>query len=353
MYHPVLRDYRSRILYVMIWIIVIIVHIAYLTLKGNLPFGMALADSLIFNIVLAILIIPLWYPVYYYPWNKRRWYFTIAFHLILLSLLLFIWFSLGNLISWLFLGGNESYDNFFTIVPLWRVVEGALIYIVIMLIYYQYVYIEKLNEKVNNEIYLMRLIKDGELNLLKSQINPHFLFNGLNSVNSLIIKDSVKAQEMLVALSDYLRYTVLSHKKEASLLQEELENVERYLSIEKLRFGDKLNYEFKLEDACLSFKIPPMLLQPLFENAVKHGVYESMENVCIYLKCRVDSGFLFLEISNDFDPDGFSQKKGSGTGLKNVKERLRLFYGKEASLLINTEDKVYTITLKMPLDLDE
>jgi LytS/YehU family sensor histidine kinase len=247
------------------------------------------------------------------------------------------------------LGNDPEYAAFLKFSFLWKIIEGVLFYIVIILVYHICVYIERLNEKASNEIYLNKLVKDSELNLLKSQINPHFLFNGLNSVNALILKSPLQAQEMLIALSDYLRYTVSSIRKEISNLQEEIENIERYLSIEKLRFGEKLIYEFAIDPGCLSLRIPSMLLQPLFENAVKYGVYESTENVSILALARKEGDHLLFEISNDFDPENVKQRKGSGTGLKNTGERLRLFYGALASFRTRIEKGRFIVTLTIPV----
>ena len=205
-----------------------------------------------------------------------------------------------------------------------------------------------MNEKAVNEIRLNRLLKDGELNLLKSQINPHFLFNSMNSVNSLIIKNPEQAQKMLVALSDYLRYAVLATNSQYSHIAGEMENIARYLSIEQLRFGDKLHYEPDIDPSALSVEIPAMLLQPLFENAIKHGVYESLDTVRIVTKITKDSQYLNIELSNDFDEEGVSQKKGSGTGLQNIRERLRLLYGTSAAMQTKAEHGVFRVILKIP-----
>jgi LytS/YehU family sensor histidine kinase len=246
---------------------------------------------------------------------------------------------------------NAGYRRFLTISLYWKALEGMLFSTVAVLVYYLYVYVEQLNEKVANEIRLTRLIKDSELNMLKSQINPHFLFNGLNSVNSLVVIHPEQAQKMLVALSDYLRYAVLSTNNMYSHVADEMENIARYLSIEKLRFGEKLVYESDIDPECLTAEIPSMLLQPLFENAVKHGVYESLETVRIMARITRDSRYVNIELRNDFDTEGVSQKKGSGTGLQNIRERLRLLYGTNAAMQTKADNGVFTVMLKIPLIL--
>ncbi len=347
--HPIIRNYHSRMLYVGIWALITGAQTLAVTLTTGLPLGYALIDALVFNIILACCVIPLWYPISYNRWKDQQWHLNLNMHGVLVVLLLSFWLGVGYLLMHFLLGWNEAYIDFLKVSILWKIIEGLLFYIVVVLVYYLYIYVERLNEKANNEIHLTKLLKDSELNLLKSQINPHFLFNSLNSVNALIIKAPEQAQEMLVSLSDYLRYTVLATRQENANLQEEIENIERYLSIEKLRFGDKLDYTFDIAPDCLSVKIPSMLLQPLFENAIKHGVYESTETVCIAAKIHQSNDDVSIEISNDFDPENLSQRKGSGTGLKNIRERLRLSYGTAASLQTRIHEGKYTAILNIPM----
>ncbi len=349
MKHPFFRNHSSRVLYSSIWMLIFGIQTFTVFLSTDLSFGLALIDSLVFDAILAVCLFPVWYIVLFSRLEYKGIYVILLAHALLAFFVVWVWLGLGFGIMYLFFHGNASYFHFLKASVLWRLLEGVLIYVLLVLVYYLYTYIERLNEKLYNEIRLNNLLKDGELNLLKSQINPHFLFNSLNSVNSLIVKSPQKAQEMLVSLSDYLRYTVLATHQEMSVLQEEIENIGRYLAVEKLRFGDKLLYEFEISQDCLLVKVPSMLLQPLFENAVKHGVYESFQTVRIVAKAKQNAGLLQIEISNDYDTEGVGERKGSGTGLKNIRERLRLLYGNEASLQLRTEHNLFTAILKIPI----
>ena len=183
--------------------------------------------------------------------------------------------------------------------------------------------------------------------MLLSQINPHFLFNSLNSISSLTITDPEKARIMIVKLSEFMRYA-LSRKDERPVsLQSELENLRLYLDIEKVRFGDRLTTEENIEKDCLDIKIPVMLLQPLYENAVKHGVYESTESVRIITLAKIVNGYMEMTISNNYEP-GQSSAKGTGTGLLNVTRRLELSYGNNASLKTTRENGIYIVKLFIP-----
>jgi two-component system, LytTR family, sensor kinase len=128
---------------------------------------------------------------------------------------------------------------------------------------------------------LKSLVKEAELHALKSQINPHFLFNSLNSISSLTMTDPLKAQEMVINLSSLMRYSLKHDQVDKVPFSEELKNNQLYLQIEKVRFGNKFNAVFDIDDKCLNANIPNMILQPLYENAIKYGVYEATEPVDI------------------------------------------------------------------------
>jgi LytS/YehU family sensor histidine kinase len=231
----------------------------------------------------------------------------------------------------------------------YRIGTGVFIYGLIILTYYLFVSLSNLSEKSAKEAKLESLVKETELKMLRSQINPHFLFNSLNSISSLTITDPEKARDMVVKLSEFMRYALSRKDEQPVALQYELENLRLYLDIEKVRFGDKLITEDNIEKNCLDFKIPVMLLQPLYENAVKHGVYESTESVRILTSAKIIDGYIEIIISNNYDPAP-SLKRGTGTGLLNVSRRLEVFYGKKASIKTTRENGVYTVTIYIPKD---
>jgi len=320
----------------------------YLSAAG-LPLGYALVDSVVFCFLFACCVVPLWYPVRFTQWESRTWRFNLAAHLLLACAIVACWLLVGYSLCYMIGYKNADYLRFLNMSIMWKAFEGLVLYCISALVYYYSIHVEKLKEKTDNEAYLRRLLKDAELNMLKSQINPHFLFNSINSVNSLILRNSEQAQMMLVALSDYLRYSVLSSNSVYSCVADETDNIARYLSIEKLRFGDKLLYEPDIEPSSLDAKIPAMLLQPLFENAIKHGVCESLQTVRIAAKITKEGQNLIIRLSNDFDADGVSLKKSSGTGLNNIRERLRLLYGIAATMQAKVEDGVFMVVLKIPV----
>jgi LytS/YehU family sensor histidine kinase len=260
-----------------------------------------------------------------------------------------LWILITKFIMTSVIPEQNNYQSYWNTTFPYRVGTGVFIYGLIILTYYLFESLHNLSEKNAKEAKLESIVKETELKMLRSQINPHFLFNSLNSISSLTITNPEKARDMVVKLSEFMRYALSRKDEQPVSLQNELENLRLYLDIEKVRFGDKLTTEEIIESNCLDFKIPVMLLQPLYENAVKHGVYESTESVKIMTRAKVIDGYFEITISNNYDPAP-SLKRGTGTGLLNVTRRLELFYGNKASIKTSKENGIYTVTLYIPTD---
>jgi len=191
------------------------------------------------------------------------------------------------------------------------------------------------------------LARDAELKALRAQINPHFLFNSLNSIGALTSKDPAKAQEMCILLADFLRLTLGLGEKALVLLREEFELVQRFLAIEKVRFGDRLWVDAHVETQAQGCLVPPLILQPLVENAIIHGIAGLPAGGTVRLSAECRGGQLHLSIENSVDPDATPPRK-SGLGLRNVRQRLEARYGKEASMNTLAEEEFFRVTLSLP-----
>jgi LytS/YehU family sensor histidine kinase len=194
-------------------------------------------------------------------------------------------------------------------------------------------------------------IRKAQLNALKSQINPHFLFNSLNSIASLTLTNPEKAHNMIIALSDFMRYSLRKQQDEMVALEVELNNIGLYLQIEKIRFGNNLSYRFEVEPACSRHLIPNLILQPIFENAIKYGIYESSEPVEISLEARKQTGRMEIIVINDFDPMAGPQQ-GEGVGLTNTRDRLSLLYGSTTLLHTEQNKKQFKVKIIIPDQLE-
>jgi len=329
----------------MVWSIIIGAHFAVMHWYYQLPISISIADSLLFNVFFAFLGISLWYLVRY---NKSNQNFIVIFssHVVSSLLLIGFWLITGYMIL-KYAIDDVHYLSFLDSSFPWRIISGIFYYSAFVLVYYIVVYYQDIQEKIKQEASLKTLIKEVELNALKNQINPHFLFNTLNSVSSLTITSPKKAQEMIIKLSEYLRYSLSNEEQQITTLKTELANIKLYLEIEKIRFGNRLKFEFNYDEKTLRAKIPAMILQPLFENAIKHGVYESIETINVNFSGEVNENTLQVTLKNDFDKEA-KPTKGYGIGLKNTKERLYLIYKKNNLIKIEQIENTFRVYINIP-----
>lgn len=345
--NPILQSRSKLYLYLLAWVIVSVIQASILSVFFELDIDLAAIDSLVFNIVFLIFGLLIWYPVRYMPLSNRNIYSIVLNHLALGIVVIASWISSGFFLMKALMSGNEDIMERLILSVPYRIISGILLYMLILLVYYLIVYSNNLKEKIRNESRLQTLVREAELNMLKSQINPHFLFNSLNSVSSLTLKDPASAREMIIKLSEYLRYSLRHSETEKTLLKDEVDNIRRYLEIEKIRFGKRLNFTLTMDESAIDWPVPNMILQPLFENAIKHGVYESTEPVTIEMKAETSFDKLHIEIRNNFDSES-PVRKGAGIGLKNIRDRLLLLYDKEDLLMYQNEDKVFIVKLLIP-----
>ena len=189
--------------------------------------------------------------------------------------------------------------------------------------------------------------REAQLRALRAQLNPHFLFNSLNSINALVGGDPEGARRMCESLADFLRRTLALGARESVTLEEELSLVERYFAIERVRFGERLAVERSIEPDAERCLVPPLLLQPLVENAVKHGIAERLEGGTIRIAAQVRDGSLRLAVENEVDEDVVA-RPGQGVGLENVRRRLDAVSARDARLDTAREDGRFRVTLTLP-----
>jgi len=302
-----------------------------------------------FSISLPLLVISpsIWYIVKHVDIDKIGRLAAILHHTAVAIIFVAIWLSLTHIIhAWFYAPYTDEHP--IIIMPYyWMAFMLLAIYDYIVILYYSFVYYQKFKLKIENEADLKNLIKEAEINALKSQINPHFLFNSLNSVSSLTLIKPEQSRDMLVKLSTFLRYSLDQDLKELNTLSNEMENSRLYLEIEKVRFGERLLLDFDIDTEIENLKIPNLILQPIYENAIKHGVNESLEPVEIKTKAEKNKNNLHIQISNNFDKDAITTK-GQGIGLKNIQERLNLIYGRTDLLYVTKTESKFIVNLEFP-----
>jgi len=352
MRNPFLINRTYTITYIAAWILIAGIHATVLWLASGQELIVAVSDSLVFNVLFAGVALGLWYSIRYYDFNKSGFLEQLLNHLLIALIVLGVWLGSGYLILngiWL---DHADYHVFLVDSLTWRGLSGLSFYFLIILIYYLYMNSEDRKDRISKESSLKLQVKEAEIERLKAQINPHFLFNSLNSVSSLITSQPEQAREMLVRLSGFLRYALETRHNNITSFASEIENIRYYLEIEKARFGKRLQFDFIVPEECLKLTIPHMILQPLVENSIKHGVYESSEPVKIELKASCRGGeTLMVEISNDYDPET-PPRKGKGIGLINTRNRLFLAYNCENCLTVERTKNRFSIIMTIPQHLN-
>jgi signal transduction histidine kinase len=256
------------------------------------------------------------------------------------------------------LGENRFVFSIEAIVNSWssaRVIKRLLfslildtpIFFVWISIYILWHYIEFTNKEEIKKVKLETLIKELELKTIKSQINPHFIFNALNSIRALVDEDPQRARQAITELSNILRSSIQVDKVEVTSLEKELAIVKDYLALEYIRFADRLKIVYEIDPAILQNQIPPMMLQTLVENAIKHGLGKQPGSCMIKIIAKIEDHKLVLNVINT----GILQASESdGFGLQSTKERLNILYGGEALFEIyQCEDKQVTAKLVIPI----
>lgn len=206
---------------------------------------------------------------------------------------------------------------------------------------------KELLEVEGRETDMATLAREAELQKLQLQLQPHFLFNSLNSINALILVQPDQARQMVQQLSDFLRLTLNRADEPWVSLAQELEYLETYLAIEKVRFGHRLEVKLKIEETARTWSIPTLVLQPLLENAIKFGLYGTTGQIIIELTTGVKDSQLEIEITNPFDSD-MQPSSGSGFGLAGLQRRLYLIYARNDLIKTNAVENKFTVNLKLP-----
>jgi two-component system LytT family sensor kinase len=243
---------------------------------------------------------------------------------------------------------SEQFRQYGTLNKTIRASFGCFLFLLIWnLIYFTYHYIEKSRQEQLDKIRLQTLVKELELNTIKAHINPHFIFNALNSIRALVDENPERARQAITELSNILRSSMQAEKLETAPLERELNIVRDYLALEHIRFEDRLRVEYDIDEDTLDQPVPPMMLQTLVENAIKHGISKRIDGGTIKISSDFIADHHELKVRNtghlngNFNPDGF--------GLYSTQNRLMLLYGEKAHFEIrNNSDNMVEAIITMP-----
>jgi two-component system sensor histidine kinase AlgZ len=224
---------------------------------------------------------------------------------------------------------------------------GVALYLLAAALHYVIVAFEASREAERRALQFEIASREAELRALRAQIHPHFLFNSLNSINALIAAKPEEARQLSVRLADFLRRSLTVGSRETIPLAEELDLAEQLLSIERVRFGDRLSHVVVADDAARACLVPPLVLQPLVENAVTHGIAQMLDGGEIRIEADRRGEELRIAIVNPRDPES-PGRKGAGIGLQNVKRRLFALHANAAEVRVVPGDSSFRVELRLP-----
>ena len=326
--------------------------VMYLQVEA-IPFWVALIASANYNYLFGFVSIFIWLLCKKIPFDQTNKILFFSFHF-----LSAIFFSA----LWLFISYGFWYlsegERIFEQVDVkeiigWQFLFGMIQYFFVAGIFYTIIYHRNLKQKEMEQAELKILTRDAELKALKLQMNPHFLFNSLNSINALVTKDAALARKMIAQLSELLRMSLESHDKLLIPLKEELDLVHTYLAIEQMRFGEKMIVREDIEPGLLTKSFPAMLLQPLLENAVKHGIANTRSGGTISLSIQQDDQRIVGTVINETSDENIQSKttkNGNGISINNIRQRLDRMYGNNYRWQVDSSDKnKFKIEFEIPL----
>ncbi|MBF9251683.1 histidine kinase [Pontibacter sp. 172403-2] len=308
----------------------------------NLP--IAASDALLTNLLLA----GGGYAVgtglrFYQPGIKQSAYLLgWSLGLAVICTALFFWLTLK------LFKGELAYLELVEATILVRVAFAWLTLLLMLLLSWLWFYNRAQQQAEERKAATEKMVREAELFNLRQQLQPHFLFNSLNSISALAGARPEQARKMIQQLSDFLRGTLRKDNQQLMALTDELQHLQLYLEIEKVRFGHRLNTVIDMEEASMAMRLPALLLQPVVENAIKFGLYDTTGDTTIKLRAGAEGNYLLISIENPYDPASLRPQQGTGFGLDSIRRRLYLLYARHDLLTTAQEGNLFITNLKIP-----
>jgi len=348
--HGVLTSWRAALLYLLAWLMLGLLLTAMLAVSG-----VSWPASLLFALPLVLLYaFASGYSAYYvcraYPLGPKRMAAPIKGVGLTALCAAGLWCALGAAWSslWQALAPTLALAFNRTLVTSMFGL-GVLLYGLAATVSYLMIESERVRELETRALQARLMAQDAELRMLRTQVDPHFLFNSLNSISALTTIDPAAARAMIVQLADFFRHGLGLQADRKVTLAQELRLVADFVAIEQVRFGERLRFEVDADAGAQACLLPPMLLQPLVENAVKHGIGQMLAPGTIRIRAARAGSLLQIRVENDVDPDG-APAKGGGIGLENVRQRLAGTYGHEAGVRWTREVDAFCVELTLPAE---
>jgi two-component system, LytTR family, sensor histidine kinase AlgZ len=349
--HPVLARKGRLAPFLSLAIPLAAVLTGLLARPGGFRIGEAISLAWLLAFVSLFLYLPVWYVLRAAPLRGGKVVRTVVTHAVAAVATSSVWVLAGAGAARLStpLWGPSFPSRYAEQVPV-LFSTGILLYLLSLALHAMLLAFEATREAARRALELQVLAREAELNALKAQIHPHFLFNSLNSISSLAGTDPRRAREMCLNLSEFLRKSLAFGERKSVPVDEELALARAYLEVEGVRFGNRLSVESEVDSGGGPCLVPPLLLQPLVENAVRHGIAGTVEGGVIRLEARRTGNRLRILIENPCDPDA-PPTRGTGLGLVNVRRRLSARYGSDALFAARRLADRYLVVLSVPAEI--
>lgn len=311
---------------------------------GGFSWRVSITDSAVFNILTALGCRMIAFMFQYYLPGQERFWYILALSVALSLCIVFIG-------KWILITLLKNDITYIAMLQNWLPIRFGIALLMLgcmaMISVVWYGFIDQ-QEAEERRAVAEALKKETELIALRRQLQPHFLFNSLNSISAMVGTMPGEARKMIQQLSDFLRSTIHKEDDRFVLLSEELTHLQLYLDIEKVRFGHRLIATINADELALQQKMPALILQPLVENAIKFGLYDTTDAVTITITGMAENNHLLLKVSNPFDPQTAMPQKGEGFGLNSVKRRLYLLFARNDLVETSMTDNIFTTTVIIP-----
>ena len=317
---------------------------AWMLRSAGTPIRLAVTDSTISNLLLVVAAVLLVNLLKHYLPGRGSYVNLVG----IVVAIAFLWYLISRAAVLAFNGDNIFHAGFFEYTATIRIAVSLLVLGCVTLIFVLRRTLEENEIQLRRKSDAEKLAREAELLRLRQQLQPHFLFNSLNSISALVTRDPTQARKMIEHLSDFLRSTIKRENEQMATAEEECRDLELYLSIEKLRFGHRLSAVIEITDEARQLKIPALLLQPVVENAIKYGVYDTTDKVNIKIKAEKTDHQLVVTVHNPFDPETAGLRAGTGFGLSSVERRLYLLFARTDLLKITQQDHLFITSVTIP-----